>query len=100
MEIKRLPYSETTQEIGRLMQKMRQGITDSFNINNPNPSYETIMLHKLQSEKAMRGITDLYIKAISCECPGVMISFTDDELKHRAISPEEFYIQPIDQEQD
>lgn len=91
MEIKPLPYSETTQNTLKIIQETQQSIADAFLLKNPNPQIDQIQQFQLNLENHMRGYYQAYFKAISTECPGVLISISDDELKVRGITREEFY---------
>lgn len=95
MEVKRLPFSKVTQELFDMANEMREGMHKSFVANNRHPKPDIIELHRQQVEENMRGVMAQLHKAISVECPAVIISFSDDELKVREISPEELFIQPI-----
>lgn len=99
--IKRLPRSKTTQDMFDTAKEMRKNMDSAFKDQfrgSISPQQEQIMLHEQQVKENMRGIMALLYKAVAVECPGVLISFTDDELKARAISPEEFFIQPVDKD--
>lgn len=91
MEIKQLPYSETTQNMLKLIQDAQQSIADVMLLKNPNPRIDQIQQFRIDLENQMRGQYQAYLKAVQLECPGILISISDDELKVRGITREEFY---------
>jgi len=75
MEVKRLPYSKTTQALFDLKQEMFDGMNKAFERQFSGaiaPTQNQLMLHERQVKENLRGITAQIVKCLAVEPQGII----------------------------